>query len=219
MNRYYVYAHYKLDGDGTIPFYIGKGSRKRCKSKCRSKYWTDIVSKHGLSVEILKDGMSEEDAFIYEIQMISYYKSLGGCECNFTIGGDGVRVDRRWWNDKISQSLQNIFRPSGPDSKSYKNVLTKEELTHLYVEKGLSSVEIAELKDLSPPTVCARLVDFGIQTRKPSRKPIPVYCINNNKKYDSLMDAAKDLGVHRENIKKVLQGKYSQTGGYKFKSI
>jgi hypothetical protein len=219
MNRYYVYAHYRLDGDGTIPFYVGKGSNKRCKSNYRSRYWRDIVNKHGFFVEILIDCMSEEGAFVYEMEAIAKYKALGGCECNFTMGGDGVRVQKRWWNDKISDALKNISRPSGISNKNYRDVITKEELVDLYVNKGMSSIDIAKVKGISYATICSRLRQFGIKTRKPSRQPIRVYCINNNTVYDSLSHAAKDLGLFRENIKKVLEGKYSQTGGYSFKKI
>lgn len=202
-----------------IPFYIGKGSDNRCFSKKRSKYWIDIVNKHGLVVEILKDCMIESDAFLYEIEMIAKYKRCGGCQCNFTLGGDGVVVVKRWWNKKISQALTGIKRKSGDKSPVYKDIISQEELRYLYLEKGMSSIDIAKLKNVSYTTICSRLKFFKITARNPSRKNISVYCIENDTVYKSFSDAAKHLNIYRENISKVIKGIYKQTGGYTFKQI
>lgn len=219
MNKYYVYAHYKADCSNSIPFYIGKGSGNRCFSKRRSKYWLDVVSKHGLVVEILKDCMKESDAFLYEIEMIARYKRDGGCQCNFTLGGDGVVVVNRWWNKKISQSLTGMKRPTGNGSHSYKDVITPEELRYLYIENKMSSIDIANLKNVSYTTICSRLKSFGITARKPSRKNLSIYCVENDTVYQSVSDAARHLKLHRENISKVIKGIYKKTGGYSFKQI
>jgi len=160
MNKYYVYAHYRISGKKNIPFYIGKGTGNRHISKRRNKYWKNVVEKNGFRVEILMDNMDEKSAYLYEIEMIFKYKKLGGCECNFTLGGDGVRVENRWWNKKISDSLTGKKRPSGKNSKSYKNVITKEELYHLYIEKKMSSISISKLKNI--PFYIYYYIDFNV---------------------------------------------------------
>jgi len=82
---YYVYAH-RRSSDMSI-FYIGKGSYNRAwnKSSGRSQYWKNIAHKHGVYVEILIDGLSEEDAFAFEIQMIKNTDGL----INYARGGQG----------------------------------------------------------------------------------------------------------------------------------
>jgi hypothetical protein len=91
----YVYKH--ITKDTNIIFYIGIGSDKKYKranSKYkRNKYWHNIVNKHGYVIEIVKDGLSWEEACKIEIELISKYgrKDLGkGFLVNMTEGGDGI---------------------------------------------------------------------------------------------------------------------------------
>jgi hypothetical protein len=44
----------------------------------------------------------------------------------------------------------------------------------------------------------------------------PVVCLTNGTIYNSITQAAKELGVWSSNITKVCQGILSQTGGFKF---
>lgn len=86
-NDFYVYLHLRAD-DG-MPFYVGKGRNGRAWfSHGRTVHWRRVVSKHGLIVEILKDSMSESDAFEFEKSTIQL---LGrGFLCNCTDGGEGM---------------------------------------------------------------------------------------------------------------------------------
>jgi len=92
MNKYYVYGHYRADGDET-PFYIGKGCGTRAWSTYkRSKFWKRTVAKHGLEVRILADNLDENTAFRMEEDFIYIHgrRDLGqGPLCNLTNGGDG----------------------------------------------------------------------------------------------------------------------------------
>ena len=92
-NKYYVYAHYKT-GEPDIPFYIGKGHKKRAWSKNnRNTWWKNIVAKHGFEVRLLAEHISEEDAIYLEIQLIGMFgrADLGkGPLVNMTDGGDGT---------------------------------------------------------------------------------------------------------------------------------
>jgi hypothetical protein len=85
--RFFVYIH-KRATDGKI-FYVGKGCRYRHKSKwARSQHWHNIVNKYGYTIEIVKNGLSEQEAFELEIKLIAKYNSTG--LCNRTIGGEGA---------------------------------------------------------------------------------------------------------------------------------
>lgn len=88
-----LYAHFRKDSDEI--FYVGIGSSKRPFVKSgRSKYWQNIVNKHGYYVKILQENLSQEEACILEEKMIALYgrKDLGlGPLVNTTDGGEGIK--------------------------------------------------------------------------------------------------------------------------------
>lgn len=218
MNKYYVYAHKRKD-NGEI-FYIGKGSNNRAYFKSnRSNYWKKIVSKYDYEVIFLENNLDEETAYKMEIIHIANYKKLGQCYANFTNGGDGVNVPVRWWNDKISKALIGKNVAKGKNSKSFKDLITKDELYDLYVVKKYNSIEISNFTNLSITTITARLKMYNIPIRTAGRKKLTILCLNDNKVFNSLISAAKYYKLHRENIKKVIDGKYKHTGNLKFKLI
>ena len=84
---FYVYVHARKD-TGSI-FYVGKGRNGRAWYKHgRNEYWNRVVKKHGFTVTIIRDGMTERDALDLEIDMIS---RIGRDNlCNLTDGGEGL---------------------------------------------------------------------------------------------------------------------------------
>lgn len=81
---YYVYLHRRLD-DNSV-FYVGKGKKKRAwVTKSRNKHWKHIVEKHGYTVEIFKDNLTEQEAFKLEEEQIKFY-GLDNLS-NMTLGG------------------------------------------------------------------------------------------------------------------------------------
>jgi hypothetical protein len=127
-NNYVVYIHRKLS-DGT-PFYVGAGSSKRpFLVRQRSKEWLEIVESVGHSIEIYKDGLSQEECFKLEVELISMFGRIDigtGCLINKTSGGRRVvglsrdildvrnkkmsisakgKVKSKEWRDKIAKSL------------------------------------------------------------------------------------------------------------------
>ena len=67
-NNYYVYKHYTLEGE---LFYVGKGTGSRLKAggNKRSDEW-HAKTKHGLKWEIVKDGLTQSEAFALEKKII-----------------------------------------------------------------------------------------------------------------------------------------------------
>ncbi|WP_396190200.1 hypothetical protein [Flavobacterium sp.] len=213
--KYYIYAHIN---EKYGVFYVGKGSNNRLNITInRNDYWKRIVNKYGFIAVVLESCKTEDEAFKREIYWIDFYKKIGQCVANISLGGDGVRVDKRWWGSKISKSLTGIKRPSGKDSKSYKDIITKEELHDLYVVKKYSTPKIADMKNVSSTMIWERLKDYGIKPRSVHARGKAILCTTNGKEYKSITEAANELGVFRENVRKVLSGKYKSTGGFNFK--
>lgn len=66
-NIFYVYQYLREDG---TPFYIGKGSKDRINEN--HEPWITIPSPEYR--QIIKDNMSEQDAFDFELSLIKKYK-------------------------------------------------------------------------------------------------------------------------------------------------
>lgn len=88
MNNFYVYIHRKKSNNEI--FYVGKGKDRRAYWKSRrNQYWQNIVNKYGYIVEILKDNLTENEAFKLEIQTIEQYRNQNIKLCNMSEGGEG----------------------------------------------------------------------------------------------------------------------------------
>lgn len=83
--KWLVYAHYRLDTGEC--FYIGKGTEKRARAKDgRNPIWKRIVKKAGRKVVIVQYFEKEQDALVFEIDLIAKYNP----KANITAGGEGV---------------------------------------------------------------------------------------------------------------------------------
>jgi hypothetical protein len=109
MNDFYTYAYLRED---RTPYYVGKGKNKRAYKRCK----TDIKPpKHKTRILILKNNLTEEEAFKHERYMIGVFgrKDLGtGILRNRTDGGDGasgaIRSDE--WRRKQSEMRKGKTR-------------------------------------------------------------------------------------------------------------
>lgn len=69
MKDYYVYAFWRLDINE--PFYIGKGHRDRWRRlDGRSPHFNNILNKYPIAVEIVKENLTEAEAFYWEEEII-----------------------------------------------------------------------------------------------------------------------------------------------------
>lgn len=86
-NIYYVYTHSR-ETDGSV-FYVGKGKGDRAYSlKSRNAHWRNIAKKNGYTVDIVREQLSEQNAFKYEIELIA---SIGIDNlANICSGGKGA---------------------------------------------------------------------------------------------------------------------------------
>ena len=61
-------------------------------------------------------------------------------------------------------------------------------------------------------------INYGTRTKRAAKKQsIPVYCIELDRTFKSLAEAARELGLHNSNIVNCCKGKLKTTGGYHWK--
>lgn len=111
---FYVYKHIRLD-TGTV-FYVGKGRGYRAYNKrTRNLYWKNIVNNCGYRVEIVHKNLSEEQSFKLEKEVISKYKSIGQCEANMSLGGEGasgiIRSEETKRKMRIAHKMRDCKHP------------------------------------------------------------------------------------------------------------
>ena len=112
--KYYIYAH--INAVKNEIFYIGKGSGKRAKDKCkRSIVWKNTVAKYNYIIDILEDGLTQKEAYEREIFYIAKIgrKNLGtGPLVNLTDGGEGG--NGRKMNELEREKLINRMKTNNP---------------------------------------------------------------------------------------------------------
>lgn len=88
---FYVYIH--LRTKTLEPFYVGKGSGNRgwhgSSSKSRSILWHRCALKNGVTVDVVQDGMTEDDAYLLEEWLIAKLRHEGCVLYNISEGGAG----------------------------------------------------------------------------------------------------------------------------------
>lgn len=88
-NIFYVYLH-RRKTDNKV-FYVGKGKNNRAFDRTnRSRWWKSVFDKHGVTVEVVFDNLSEKDALQAEKDTILEFRYFGHPLVNMTDGGEGM---------------------------------------------------------------------------------------------------------------------------------
>lgn len=100
---YCVYTHLRPDDS---VFYVGKGIPTRPYRKDgRNSAWNTEVKTNGTYVvNIVKDNLTEQEAFAVEVRLIKKLKQAGVSLTNLTRGGDGCK--ELVFTDEIKQKLK-----------------------------------------------------------------------------------------------------------------
>ncbi len=122
IQGYYIYAHFVEETQELL--YIGKGKRYRAvDTSNRNVYWKHIYDRYQIYCEILRDGLTESEAFILEKLNIIAAKQMGFCRTNIANGGEGPS------GYKASEETKEQHRLRHKQGK-YKNAYFKKG--HLY---------------------------------------------------------------------------------------
>lgn len=106
--RFYVYEHIRKDNNTC--FYVGKGTGDRAYNLDRGNFHNGVCKEYGCRVKIIKDGLTEKEAFALERERIEDYVITFGYGApidgyrdysnnyltNFTWGGEGTSGMNPW---------------------------------------------------------------------------------------------------------------------------
>ena len=160
-NNWYIYRHLKPCGE---VFYIGIGKIKDFKRAYekynRNNHWKNKVKKHpDYEVQILKTGLTKEEACELETILISWYKRAdccGGTLVNLTDGGEGAENliqsedSKKRRADKISVKYKGEGNPfygkkHSEETKKYIGQIQKQYFT--YSDGSWDNVTIKKYND------------------------------------------------------------------------
>lgn len=229
-NKYYVYVWIREDNNSV--FYVGKGSGKRAMNKTvRKEHFKRIVNKIPCHYEIIKDKLTESEAYELEKETIKYYLDLGygidikGYErtsefylVNSTLGGDGTngykwedgsRIGEKnnFYGKHHTEETKELLRQYHLGTKASEE--TKQKLSDM--RKGEGNNMYGKRGELSPIYGTHRTEEEKMKQRE--ALGTEVYCIELRKRFPSLSYAAKymkenyGLKVNKDTIKANCLGK------------
>lgn len=106
---FYVYEWY--DVDNNLPFYVGKGKLNRMfEVKRRHADFIKYYNNHSCNVRKVKDNLTEEEAFIYESNLIKKYEKLGIVLANKTSKITGGITHTKEELVKISNASKDMWK-------------------------------------------------------------------------------------------------------------
>lgn len=115
-SNYYTYVHRRLDS-GAV-FYVGKGTGRRAWLRAqRSRFWKNVVAKHGYSVEVVAEGLTEPEAHRQEMRLIKLYSRE--LLVNLTDGGEGHSGYRQTEEHRRKIGAALLGKPKPPRSPEH----------------------------------------------------------------------------------------------------
>lgn len=200
-----VYIHRKKT-DNSV-FYVGMGSLKRAYCKQRNEWWNKVVDKHGYIVEIYKDGLTQEEAFELEIELIAKYgrRDLkNGQLINQTKGGIAVEGISCNISKKKSKSLKSVIR-----TDEWKNKISIAHKGKIKSKEHRENIAKARTGTKIPEHVKAKM---RLSNKSKIITAVPVSCydyytdefISN---FSSVREASKKLGCLETSISQNLNGR------------
>ena len=190
MTNKLVYIHVR--NDSKVVFYVGMGSLARSKTPHgRNAHWQNVAKK-GYTIEIVRDGLTTDEALALEKETIAAY----GLEnlTNYTEGGDHPRT-----TDATRMKM----------SKTRKGVSHHTEKSKaLFKKTWYSNTENTE-------QARNRLIERNKNNNPAIKKAIK--CLNDGFEFKSIREAARHYGIDSSYISKHLRGLHPSVKGFKFK--
>ena len=218
--EFYVYEHIRLDN--MTCFYVGKGKGERAYDLERNDHHDRISNRHGHAVVIIKDKLTEKQAFRLERDTIEdYIFNLGyGIDIdgyrdysnnkyltNMTFGGEGP--SGRKFSDKtkrkMSKAKKGRKRSEEEKRKISETCKGKNKGKKLSEETKLKLSEACKGRKFSDETK-RKMSEAKIKLSK------KVICITTGEIFNSLKEAGSYYNVAQSNISSCCRGRCKSVG-------
>lgn len=208
MNNYYVYIYWRLDINE--PFYIGKGHGKRWKVlKRENTNFNRIVNKYPIAVEIIKDNLTEQEAFYWEEKIINTLVFEYGYSINIknnrsinkyrhlvnmTWGGEGNSgyTHTKIWKENASKTRK------GENNPNYKNYWTEEQKENVskkqkerFKNKENHPNYNKKMSEEQKKKISKTRIEKGIGKGKDNSKARSVICLTTKRIFFTMKEAGK----------------------------
>lgn len=204
-NNKVVYLHKKKTDESV--FYVGMGDLKRAYCKQRPEWWNRVVNKYGYIIEIYKDGLTQEQAFELEIELINRYGRIdlkNGQLINQTKGGIAVEGVSCSILKKKSESLKSVIR-----TDEWKNKISLAHKGKIKSKEHRENIAKARTGTKIPEHV---KVKMRLSNKSKIITAVPISCydyytdefISN---FSSIREASKKLGCLETTISNNLHGR------------
>jgi hypothetical protein len=204
-NNKVVYLH-KKKTDNSV-FYVGMGDLKRAYCKQRPEWWNRVVSKYGYIIEIYKDGLTQEQAFELEIELITKYGRIdlkNGQLINQTKGGITVEAVSFSILKKKIESLKSVIR-----TEEWKNKISLSHKGKIKSKEHRENIAKARTGTKIPEQVKAKM---RLSNKSKIITSVPISCYDYYtsefiENFSSVREAAKKLGCLETAISNNLYGR------------
>ena len=131
---YYVYQHRFKDTQEI--FYIGKGCKNRAYSKYRGKKWKEVTYGKQYVIEIVRDSLTEDEAFQLEKDLIDKFKPI----CNILPGGRTNGITSSEHQKEFYKTEQGLVKRDKLSKRMKENnPMFSEDKKQLQRERNLGS--------------------------------------------------------------------------------
>ena len=221
--EFYVYEHIRLDNNTCV--YVGKGHGNRAYNLDRSNFHNSVRDEYGCRVEIIKDGLTEEEAFKLETERIEDYVITFGYGIpidgyrdfsnnkyltNFTWGGEGTSGLNAFAN-KTEEEMEII---RGKMSESHKGKQTGKNNSfygkHHSEESKQKMSESNKGKNSFENKTKEEMETIGKKISEACSKK--VICITTGEIFNSIKKAGNYYNVAKNTISFCCKKKYKSAG-------
>lgn len=227
-NKFYVYEWYNKDTNEV--FYVGKGCGNRYKKvQERNLKFKDYYNSHNTDVRIVKNNLTEEEAFAWEKIITKKYKAIGQCQCSLAEPGTGgcsftwtpeMKEYFSTYNPMKQEKQRQRMKENNPMKNpdiAKKMGATRKRIVIIDGVEYPSVIEAAEAFGVKDGTIrnwCLKGINLKGQTcqykeewdKKPGGAKKPVL-IDGKDYYNSATEAALALGVDPASVRGAIKRK------------
>ena len=236
--EFYVYLHIRLDN--MTPFYVGKGKRDRAYDLDRSDFHNSVRDEYDCKVVIIKDKLTESQAFRLEKRMIEYYVLTLGYGIpikgydnydhdlpyltNFTWGGEGtsgiklseetkLKMSESHKGKQFSEEHKQNLREANKGKNKGKMVGEKNPMFGKNAYANKTEEEMEEIRRKKSESMKGKMAgEKNPMWGKPSHNRSKVICITTGKIFDCIKDAGNYYNVAKNTISFCCKEKLKSAG-------